>query len=38
MDLEAQINELEEMMSKSRRVPLSSSIMVPEKAVFDMID
>ncbi|MFH1737051.1 MAG: ATPase [Actinomycetota bacterium] len=38
MDLEAQINELEEMMSKSRRVPLSGSIMVPEKAVFDMID
>lgn len=38
MDLEAQINELEEMVSKSRRVPLSSSIMVSEKGIFDLID
>lgn len=38
MDLEAQINELEEMVSKARRVPLSSSIMVPEKGIFDLID
>lgn len=38
MDLEAQINELEEMVSKARRVPLSSSIMVSEKGIFDLID
>ncbi len=38
MDLEAQINELEEMVSKARRVPMSSSILVSEKGVFDLID
>lgn len=38
MDLEAQISELEEMVSKARRVPLSSSIMVSEKGLFDLID
>ncbi len=38
MDLETQINELEELVSKARRVPLSSSIMVSEKGLFDLID
>lgn len=38
MDLEAQISELEEMVSKARRMPLSSSIMVSEKGLFDLID
>jgi cell division septum initiation protein DivIVA len=38
MDLEAQINELEEMVSQARRVPLSSSILVSEKGIFDLID
>lgn len=38
MDLEAQINELEELVSKAKRVPLSNSIMVSEKGLFDLID
>jgi F0F1-type ATP synthase membrane subunit b/b' len=38
MDLEAQINELEELVSKARRVPMSHSIMVSEKGLFDLID
>jgi F0F1-type ATP synthase membrane subunit b/b' len=38
MDLEAQINELEELVSKAKRVPLSNSIMVSEKGIFDLID
>jgi cell division septum initiation protein DivIVA len=38
MDLEAQIAELEEMVSKARRVPMSSSILVSEKGIFDLID
>lgn len=38
MDIEAQINELEDLISKGKRVPFSQSIMVPEKKVFDLID
>lgn len=38
MDIEAQINELEELVSKSKRIPFSQSVMVPEKNIYDLID
>ncbi|MFZ3062257.1 MAG: ATPase [Actinomycetota bacterium] len=38
MDIEVSINELEDLISKSKRVPFTSAVMIPEKNIFDLID